>query len=169
MKNNEIGHFPYLPPQHQFDKGDRYPRQYIAHDDKDKLIIPIKWANNWAILGEVELVDIPNIPKDTEFSELLVDLQTAQDCYCADKLIVNGTTYVYLLGSGWSDCGFPFYDDTITEENLYETGKGSYALIRGEAAEKFIKLAKQDFIPDFKEVSTGDYKKDFCLPNLPEE
>jgi hypothetical protein len=163
MKDNEIGHFPWLPPQNQFDKGG-YPRQYIAHDEKGKCIIEnghTKWATNWKILGEVDLIDIP---KGKEYDELLVDLQTAQECYCADLLVVDGVRYVALKGSGWADEGFPFYDDTITEKDLYATGSGCYALIRGKAAEEFIKLAKKDCIPSFKAVFTGDYRQDFVLP-----
>lgn len=163
MKQNEIGHFPWLPPQNSFDKGG-YPRQYMLKDAAGNIVWDggsSKWATNWAMLGEVDLVDIP---KDAPFSELLVDLQTATDCYCADLLVVNGVRYVALQGSGWAEAGFPFYDDTFDPKDPYTKGSGCYALIRGKAAEKFIKLAKQDFIPSFKEISTGDYKADFVLP-----
>ena len=169
MKANEIGHFPWLPPQHQFDKGG-YPRKYLAKDAAGNIVwegSSSKWLTNWAILGEVDLVDIP---KGLEYGECLVDLQTADDCYCADILEVPGEQegfpfkYVALRGSGWAEAGFPFYDDTFDPKDPYQTGKGCYALIRGKAAEKFIKLAKEDFIPSFKEISTGDYKADFVLP-----
>lgn len=164
MKNNEIGHFPYLAPRTKYGD-DCYPRRYIAHDKDGHCLLTkdgqIKWENNWKILGEVEVVDIP---KNAPLGKLLIDLQTANDCYCADILEVNGIKYVSLVGSGWAEVGFPFYDDTISEKDLYETGKGCYALIRGKARDTFIKLAEQDYIPSFKDVFTGDYKKDFCLP-----
>lgn len=165
MKKNEIGHFPYLAPRTSFGEDDRYPKRYIAHDENGKLVLTkdgnIKWVTNWEILGEVELV---NIPKNAPFGELLVDLQTANDCYCADELEVDGVKYVHLQGSGWADCGFPFYDDIFDIKDPYKIGNGCYALIRGLARNRFVKLAKKDYIPSFREISTGDYKKDFCLP-----
>jgi hypothetical protein len=161
MKRNEIGHFPMIISYGV----DSYPRRYLARDINGKNCITedgqIKWENNWAIMGEVELVDIP---QDAPFGELLIDLQTAHDCFCANEFEVNDVKYIALEGSGWAGVGFPFYDDTISEKDLYETGSGCYALIRGKARDEFIKLAKQNFIPSFKEVFTGDYKKDFCLP-----
>jgi len=163
MNKNEIGQFPYLPPQNQFDKGG-YPRTYIAKDEKGKLALGvdgnIKWANNWKIISDIELIDIPD---NTLYGELLIDLQTACDCYCANILEVNGIQYIKLTGSGWAETGFPFYDDTITEKHLYETGRGCYALIRGKAKDRFIKIAKKGCIPSFKDIFT-DYQKDFCLP-----
>jgi hypothetical protein len=67
------------------------------------------------------------------------------------------------MGSGWADAGWPFFDDVISEKDLYKTGCGSYALIKGKAREKFIELAKQDFIPSFNECVTGDIQADFAL------
>jgi hypothetical protein len=162
MKTNEIGQFPYVKPTNEYSK-DVHPRRYIAHTEAGNT----KWVNNWKIMGEVDLIDIP---ENHPFSELLIDLQTAFDCYCADILEVPGEVegetikYVYLRGSGWADLGFPFFDDTITNEDPYKTGSGCYALLRGKARDKFIKLSKQDFIPSFEDCFTGDLKKDFVLP-----
>ena len=173
MKTNEIGHFPYVKPIGTLLDvvSDVHPRQYIAHTEDGSIDWSqnghIKWINNWKIMGEVDLVDIP---KDKEFSELLIDLQTANDCYCADVLEapgeVEGETikYVCLRGSGWAEMGFPFFDDTITNEDPYATGKGCYALLRGKARDRFIKIAKKDHMPSFEDCFTGDIRKDFVLP-----
>jgi len=170
MKDNEIGQFPYVKPTNDYCR-DYHPREYIAHTEDGKLELTdkgrIKWIQNFKIMGEVDLIDIP---KGKECSELLIDLQTAHDCYCADILELDGEVegetikYVCLYGSGWADFGFPFYDDTITEKNTHNTGKGCYALLRGKARDKFIKIAKKDCLPSFEDCFTGDIKKDFVLP-----
>lgn len=182
MKPNEIGHFPYVKPTVDNPFKDCHPRQYIAHTEDGKLELTvdgnIKWVNNWKVIGEVDLIDVP---KGLKFTELLVDLQTYNDCYCADILEVpeevEGETikyvleveretikYVFLRGSGWSDLGFPFYDDAISDKDVYVTGNGCYAMLRGKARDRFIKIAKQDRLPTFEDCFTGDIKKDFVLP-----
>jgi len=75
-----------------------------------------------------------------------------------------GTKYVYLRGSGWADCGFPFFDETFDPKDPFQTGKGCYVLLKGKARNRFVKLAKQDFIPTFNDCSTGNITKDFSLP-----
>ena len=171
LKPNEVGHFAYRPTTNSYDKGG-YPRFYLSHDENEQGTISrfgTKWVNNWHILGEVDLVDIP---KNHPYKECIIDLQTATDCYCADTIEteIDGvvvTKYIVLRGSGWSDCGFPFYDDTITNDDPYLTGKGCYALIRGLAMKRFLELAKQDCIPNLRDVTKGefkDFKNDFALP-----
>ena len=165
MKDNEIGHFAYDKPRFKSNKTNQYPRQRIAKDSKGNILFTegeqIKWLSNWESLGEVDTIDsIEGIP----FTELLIDLQTAQDCYCADLLVVNGVEYVCLTGSGWAGVGFPFWDEIFDPEHPYITGRGCYAILRGEAKDKFIALARKDYIPDFKKVSTGNHREDFILP-----
>ena len=167
MKDNEIGHFPYLPPQNQFDKGG-FPRKYLGKDKSGQLKTgkdgQLVWEINWKMLGEVETVPIP-IDHPFKSDEPLVDLQSGpMDCYIANLLEWDGETYVYLIGSGWAEQGFPFYDEIFDPKDPYTTGKGCYALIRGVAKDKFIALAKKDCIPDFNDISTGDIKRDFVLP-----
>jgi len=155
MKNNEIGHFPCQPPKNQFEEGS-YPRTILKWEGEN-----IIWPPNWKTLGKAELV---NLPVGHPFGKILVDLQTGDACCCADEIEYKGVKYVYLQGSGWADEGFPFHDKTFDPNNPYETGKGCYALIKGQARNKFVKLAKQDCIPSFNDCSTGDIKKDFALP-----
>jgi hypothetical protein len=159
MKTNEIGHFPYCPPVNQYDNGG-HPRTILTYDENKNIV----WKPNWKIIGEVELIDFLHIiPFE---NKPLVDLQTNQECYYADIFYCEGETYIRLIGSGWADDGFPFYDDTIDVKDLYATGKGSYAFIRGKAKDNFIAIAKNNGIPSFRNIFTGDYKKDFVLPKI---
>jgi len=81
------------------------------------------------------------VPQDGDL-DCVVDLQTAADCYCADTFKVGRETFVFLLGSGWKTCGWPF-------------DAGRYFLLGGETARKFVDLASQDFIPGFREAYSG--------------
>ncbi len=157
MKPNEIGHFPYMPPRNQFDKGG-YERIYIDHVEDDGVV----WATNWKILGEVTTI---NIPEHFQ-SEILIDLQTASDCYCADLLTIDEKQYIFLYGSGWMECGFPFSSTSFDPDDPFETkgsAKGGYALLKGKAVDKFIELAKKDYLPNFDDCSTGNFQDDFIL------
>jgi hypothetical protein len=81
------------------------------------------------------------VPEEGDL-DCVVDLQTAADCYCADTFRVDGETFVFLRGSGWKNCGWPF-------------DAGRYFLLGGKTARKFVDLASQDFIPGFREAYSG--------------
>jgi len=155
LKRNEIGHFPYVPKKGF--SGGGYPKLDHTYDDKGNS----KWIGTWKSLGEVDLISLPD---PFVAGKLLYDLQTANDCYCADDLEINGVQYIYLYGSGWAECGFPFYDETFDPDDPYKTGNGCYAYIRGIAREKFLKRCSKCTMT-FRNVFTGDVKADFVLPD----
>ncbi len=160
MKHNEIGHFPYRKPAHQFDTGG-YDRQDLAWEGDQ-----IRWLPRWISLGEVDLVKVIP-PQEFKWVRLLYDLQTAHDCYCADLNELDGVQYIYLQGSGWADSGFPFFDETFDPKKPFETGKGSYALIRGVAKDKFMQQCENGPL-NFLSVTTGNVRDDFCLADFPD-
>jgi hypothetical protein len=158
MKKNEIGHHPYQAPRHQFDKGG-FKTTLLEYENEK-----VKWIPNWKILGEVDVIDIP-IGHPYLNDEPLIDLQAgSMHCYIADEMEYEGVKYIVLIGNGWGDeQGFPFNEVDFNPKEPFEHTTGMYALIRGVARDKFIELAKKDCIPDFNDIFTGDYKKDFVL------
>lgn len=153
MKENEIGHFPFWEaPKDSFDRGG-YPRQHYREG---------KWEPTFVLLGEVEIIEYP--PEGVDTNNCIYDLQSGNEaCYYAADVVVNGVNYIYLLGNGWADCGFPFFDETFDPHEPYKTGRGCYALIRGKARENFLKQCDKGTMT-FLSVSTGNVMADFVLP-----
>lgn len=153
MNGNEIGHFPYWKaPKGSFHESG-YPKEHYANG---------KWIPTFVLLGEVETVQYP--PEGIDTDNCVYDLQHgSQACYYAADVVINGVSYIYLLGNGWADVGFPFFDETFDPKKPYETGKGCYALIKGKARDKFLKRCKNG-TQTFLSVSTGDVQADFVLP-----
>lgn len=118
----------------------------------------------WEILGTVDVIRVT--PGRFSDDDLLLDLQTADDCYTAWLLKEGDVEYVFLIGSGWKSCGFPFCQVDFDPSEPYKTGKGQYGLIRGVAKDRFVELTKNGYVPTYDLVSTGDYKKDFCLAEM---
>ena len=94
--------------------------------------------------GDIEKTVV--IPKQE--SECVQDLQAGSlTCYMADTCKTeNGETVIYLVGNGWAEeLGFPFSEEY-----------GGYPLLGGKTADKFLELAAQDVLRDWKEVYSGD-------------
>ena len=94
--------------------------------------------------GDIEKTVV--IPKQE--SECVQDLQAGSlTCYMADTCKTeNGETVIYLVGNGWAEAlGFPFSEEY-----------GGYPLLGGKTADKFLELAAQDVLRDWKEVYSGD-------------
>ena len=107
MKGNEIGHHPFVPPRHQFDNGGYYPE--VLDDEAEA----VKFKPNFKILGEASVITLPE--GGVPYGKCLFDLQAGSyTCYTAMELIVDGVTYVALIGNGWGEeCGSP-KDDVET-------------------------------------------------------
>jgi hypothetical protein len=88
--------------------------------------------------------------------DLLVDLQTATDCYCADLIKINNKKFVYLFGSGWKDCGFPYYQSVKEDDQR----SGHYLLLSGKACEIFCELINDDRISKFHDCFPDENYKD---------
>jgi hypothetical protein len=157
MKKNEVGYFPLV--MGHFGTYD-YPRQSLAKDENGKCIAEngkLIWKNNLTLMEGIEEIPIP-----TEGWELLLDLQTGTDCYCAESY--NKGEIIRLYGSGWADDGYPFHDEKMTlESDPYETSSGCYAYLIRKTAKDFYKMAKQDVFPKFGAVYSKN-QKDLVLP-----
>lgn len=152
MKPNEIGHFPYrkVPKNSFFSSG--YPK-FLRIDGIS--------SPTWKSLGEGPTIPIP--PEGFSTDNCIYDLQSGNDaCYYAANIELFGVQYVWLLGNGWADRGFPFYDDSFDPKEPYKTGNGCYALIKGLARKRFLKKC-DDGSMEFINVSTGNTQNDFSL------
>jgi len=165
LKPNEIGHFPYRAPRNEFDNGG-YPKLELARDEKGN----VQWDKNdrslwiptWKSLGEVTTIQYP--PEGININDCIYDLQAgSESCYYAANVVINNHKYIYLLGNGWADCGFPFHDDSFDPAEPHKTGKGCYALLRYKARENFKKQCENGTMT-FQSVFTGDVIADFVLP-----
>jgi len=157
VKENEIAHHPYQPAPNEFST-EGYPTQILTWEG-DK----IKWVPNFAILGELETLQLPE--EGVEHEDCIFDLQSGSlTCYSAFFLHIDGQKYVSLVGNGWGEeCGFPFNEPDFDPKHPYKHGKGQYPLLKGKAMQNFIDICNQDRVPDFKEVTTGDIHADFVL------
>jgi hypothetical protein len=70
--------------------------------------------------------------------------------------------YIWLLGNGWADFGFPFYEENFDPKDPYEFKRGCYALIRRKARKNFLSRCENGSM-DFDNVTTGNIKDDFAL------
>jgi len=94
-----------------------------------------------------ETVTIHQISPHTE-GECLYDLQCGNEaCYtCYQHVTMNGNRILCFYGNGWIDEGFP-----------YDEEKG-YPGIIGKTAENLRKCFKEDSIPMFHEIYSGDIR-----------
>ncbi len=165
LREGQLCYFPWVEGAHQFDKAG-YPREVLRLDSEGTPVrragMDLLWVSNLWLLGDAVLVEGL---LGERLGECVFDLQTADDCYCADLLESGGEVYISLQGSGWADLGFPFYDDAITVEDPYRTGLGCYALVRGAGAERFRAIAAEDRLPDYRSVvGEDDWREIFVLP-----
>ena len=151
MKPNEIGHFPFR------ESSKDYPSMELSWIGT-KENPEIKWVPRFKLLGIP-----PSIPAQSFNTDNCVfDLHAgSMTCYYAADVLIGEVKYIWLLGNGWSEAGFPFTDDTFDPENPYETGKGCYALLKGKARKNFLQLCKQDYLPTFNQCFT--HLSDFVL------
>ena len=114
MNRNELWHFGLINNKH--------PLQDIVKDDNGRLVFEndrLVWKSNAQFFGEVDIVSTDGAVS----KELVLDLQTGNDCYCAELIEVKEKpeyepfSYLYIYGSGWKELGFPFYEEDFDPED----------------------------------------------------
>jgi GR25 family glycosyltransferase involved in LPS biosynthesis len=152
MNSNEVVHFirKDMHGKHS------YPRQTIDMSN-DRV--------NWLPNHDTLQLETIKIPEGTKFGDVILDLQAGSSCFLACYLSHDGNEFIHLIGNGWAERGFPFYDDAFNPADPYEMGSGCYAFLKGEAKRRFLKIAATDCLPDFSDChkATDNFTDNFIL------
>ncbi len=93
--------------------------------------------------------------KGYEFKECVYDLQDGdRDSYSADLIEDKlGNQLIYLMGSGWANCGWFFWEEEFDEETYQPHQQaGHYLVISGTGATKnFLDRCKKNNVPMYED------------------
>jgi hypothetical protein len=130
--------------------------QFLCKDKNGKRSYPRETLDvsngrvNWLPNYQQFELDTVLIPEGTSIGEVILDLQAGSlSCYVASILKHADHEFVYLIGSGWAERGFPFYDDSFDPSDPHIMGRGCYAFLQGSAKERFLRISSTDCLPDF--------------------